>query len=122
MTRSTPAQDAKAQGVWAWILQRLSAVLLFLLLGTHLAVLHYVGENLTINFAGVAMRMKNVLYLLVDGGLLTFGLYHALNGVRAVLFDFGFGQSGRRAITVILLVVGVTFLLWGMYALTAFLK
>ncbi len=119
MTQLTPA---KAQGIWAWILQRLSAVLLFVLLGTHLGVLHYVSENLTINFAGVALRMKSVLYLVIDGGLLSVGLYHALNGLRAVLFDFGFGENGRRAITYILLVAGVAFLLWGMYALAAFLK
>jgi succinate dehydrogenase cytochrome b556 subunit len=122
MTQPTPAQGAKAEGVWAWILQRLSAVLLFLLLGTHLAVLHYVSENLTINFAGVAMRMKILLYLIVDGGLLSVGLYHALNGLRAVLFDFNFGESGRRAITYTLLVAGVAFLLWGMYGLAAFLQ
>jgi succinate dehydrogenase cytochrome b556 subunit len=111
-----------AQGVWAWILQRITAVLLLFLLGTHLAVLHYVDENLTITFVGVAARMKSVLYMLVDGGLLTFGLYHALNGLRTVLFDFGFGEGGRRAITYILLVVGVVFLLWGFYALAAFLR
>jgi succinate dehydrogenase cytochrome b556 subunit len=119
MTQPTPA---KAQGVWAWILQRLSAVLLFVLLGTHLAVLHYVDENLVITFAGVAARMKSVLYLIVDGGLLSVGLYHALNGLRAVIFDFGFGESVRRAITYMLLVVGVAFLLWGTYALAAFLQ
>ncbi|MDP3046674.1 MAG: hypothetical protein Q8O07_04280 [Chloroflexota bacterium] len=121
-TQPTPAHDAKAQGVWAWILQRLSAVLLFVLLGTHLGVLHYVDENLVINFAGVAARMKSVLYLIIDCGLLSVGLYHALNGLRAVIFDFGFGESGRRAITYTLLVVGVAFLLWGTYALAAFLK
>jgi succinate dehydrogenase hydrophobic anchor subunit len=90
MTNPAPVHDARAQGVWAWILQRLSAVLLFVLLGTHLAVLHYVDENLVISFAGVAARMKSVLYLIVDGGLLSVGLYHALNGLRAVIFDFGF--------------------------------
>ena len=73
---------ASAQGVWAWILQRITAVLLAFFLGTHLAVLHYVDENLLINFAGVAARMKSVLYLFIDGGLLLIGLYHALNGVR----------------------------------------
>ena len=113
---------ASAQGVWAWILQRLTAVLLIFFLGTHLAVLHYVDENLIINFAGVATRMKSVLYLFVDGGLLLVGLYHALNGLRAVILDFGFGENGRRAITYILIVVGAAFAILGLYALAAFLK
>jgi succinate dehydrogenase cytochrome b556 subunit len=119
MMQQTPA---RAQGVWAWILQRITAVLLFVLLGTHLIVLHFVPDNLTINFIGVAARMKSVLYLIVDGGLLTVGLYHALNGLRAVLLDLGFSENGRRNITYVLLVVGVAFLLWGLYALAAFLK
>ena len=111
-----------AQGVWAWILQRITAVLLAVFLGTHLFVLHYVNENLLINFAGVAARMKSVLYLVVDGGLLVIGLYHALNGVRAVLLDVVVSESGRRSVTAVMWVLGVAFALLGLYTLTAFLK
>jgi succinate dehydrogenase cytochrome b556 subunit len=113
---------ASAQGVWAWILQRITAVLLAVFLGTHLAVLHYVDENLVINFAGVATRMKSALYLFVDGGLLIIGLYHALNGVRAVILDFVVGESARRSVTAVMWVLGVAFALLGLYALAAFLK
>ena len=113
---------ATAQGVWAWVLQRVTAVLLVIFLGTHLAVLHYIPANLTINFIGVAARMKDVLYIVVDGGLLIIALYHALNGLRAVLFDFNFGPTGRRNINIILWVLGVVFALLGLYTLTAFFK
>ena len=112
--------SVRPQGVWAWILQRVTAVLLFIFLGTHLVVLHYVDENLVINFAGVAARFKSVLYVIVDSGLLAIGLYHALNGLRAVIFDFVASESARRAITYVLLVVGVAFLLWGAAALAVF--
>ncbi len=47
MTQS-PSQP---QGVWAWIWQRITAVLLVVFLGTHIFVLHYVPENLNIDFA-----------------------------------------------------------------------
>lgn len=118
----TQRAAATAQGVWAWVLQRVTAVLLAFFLGTHLAVLHYVDDNLIITFAGVATRMKSVLYIFVDGGLLIIALYHALNGVRAILFDFGFGAAGRRNIDIVLWVVGVVFALLGLYTLTAFFK
>ncbi len=114
--------SAKPEGVWAWILQRVTAVLLALFLGTHLFVLHYIPENLTINFIGVAARFKSVLYLIVDSGLLAIGLYHALNGLRAVLFDYIAGENARRSITYVLWVVGVAFLLWGAAALTKFMS
>lgn len=112
----------KTQGIWAWILQRISAVLLLVFLGTHLLVLHYIPENLIITFAGVAARCKSTLYVAVDGGLLAIALYHGLNGLRGILFDYIAGESARRAITWALLVVGVAFLLWGAYTLAAFTK
>ena len=113
---------AKTQGVWPWILQRISAVLLLLLLGTHLAVLHFVPANLSINFVGVSARMQSLLYLVVDSGLLAVGLYHALNGVRNVLFDYIVKDRPRRVINGVMWIMGAAFTLWGAYALTAFVK
>lgn len=113
---------ASAQGVWAWILQRITAVLLAFFLGTHLFVLHYIDENLLINFAGVAARMKSVLYLFIDGGLLLVALYHALNGVRAVILDYFPGENARRSVTTVMWVLGIAFAILGLYTLTAFLK
>jgi succinate dehydrogenase / fumarate reductase membrane anchor subunit len=114
--------SAKPQGVWAWILQRITAVLLVVFLGAHLLVLHYVPENMDISFLGVAARFKSVLYIIIDSGLLAVALYHGLNGVRNILFDFVGDEGKRRALNGVMVVVGLAFLLWGAYALTAFVK
>lgn len=114
--------SAKPQGVWAWILQRLSAVLLVVLLGTHIFVLHFVPENMTINFLGVAARFKSLLYLIIDSGLLAVGLYHGLNGIRNVVFDFVLAEGTRRILNVLLFIIGLAFLIYGAYALTFFMK
>lgn len=113
---------ARPRGVWAWIFQRITAVLLVVLLGTHIAILHYVPENMNINFIGVAARLKSVLYLSVDSGLLAVGLYHGLNGVRNVLFDYIVKEGPRRALNAVMWIVGIAFTFWGAYALTAFVK
>jgi len=112
----------KPQGVWAWILQRVTAVLLVVFLGTHLFVLHYIPDNMNINFLGVAARFKSVLYLVIDSGLLAVALYHALNGIRNVLFDFVVDDGARRAFNSLFWLVGLAFLIWGAYALTFFVK
>lgn len=112
----------KPQGVWAWILQRITAALLLFFLGAHIFVLHYVPENLNISFLGVAARFKSVLYLFIDSGLLAVSLYHGFNGVRNVLFDFISDEGKRNIINMFLLVAGLAFFLWGAYALTFFLK
>jgi succinate dehydrogenase / fumarate reductase membrane anchor subunit len=114
--------SAKPQGVWAWILQRITAVLLVFFLGAHLFVLHYVSENMNINFLGVAARFKGLLYVIIDSGLLAVALYHGLNGVRNVLFDFIADESKRRALNVLFWLVGLVYLIWGAYALTFFVK
>jgi succinate dehydrogenase / fumarate reductase membrane anchor subunit len=77
---------------------------------------------MNINFLGVAARFKSVLYLIVDSGLLAVALYHGLNGVRNVLFDFVANDGKRRALTIVLIVVGIAYLIWGAYALTFFVK
>ncbi len=114
--------SAKPQGVWAWIWQRITAVLLAVFLGTHIFVLHYIPANMTITFAGVAVRFQSVLYLVIDSALLAISLYHGLNGVRNVLFDFVIADGTRRLWNILFWIVGVVFLLWGAYALTFFLK
>ena len=118
MTQLAP----KPQGVWAWILQRITAALLLVLLGAHIAIMHFIPANLSINFIGVAARMQSVLYLFVVGGLLAVGLYHALNGVLNVLFDCVVKQGPRRAINTVMWIMGIGFTLWGAYARTAFVK
>jgi len=119
---SRPQIIARPQGVWGWIIQRITAVLLFVFLGVHLAVLHFVPANMDINFLGVAARFQSLLYLITDTGLLITGMYHALNGVRNVMFDFVVDDHKRRAINVFLIAAGVAFTLWGTYALFMFLK
>lgn len=114
--------SAKPQGVWAWIWQRITAVLLAVFLGTHIFVLHYIPANMTINFVGVAFRFQSMLYLVIDSALLALSLYHGLNGVRNVLFDFVIADGTRRAFNIFFWIIGVAFLLWGAYALTFFVK
>lgn len=119
---ATATTSVKTQGAWAWIWQRLTAALLLFLLGTHIFVLHFVPENMNIDFAGVAFRFKSVLYFVIDGGLLAASLFHGLNGVRNILFDYIVADNKRNLISIILTVVGLGFLAWGAYALTFFLK
>ena len=50
--------------------------------------------------------------------LLAAGIFHALNGLRMVLMDYWFSSRSRaRLLTVGLLVVGLAFLGYGIWAL-----
>ncbi len=109
-------------GMWAWLLQRVTAVLLFVALGAHTWVLHYknVGEKIT--FQGVVDRFGSPWLVAMDVSLLTLGVYHALNGVRSVIFDFGISERSQKIVTWGLVVVGAVALLFGINTLLMFLR
>ncbi len=110
-----------ARGVLGWLLQRLTAVLLVLVLGTHLYVLHFAGEHAVLTVAGVSVRLKTVTYMLVDYSLLGLALYHGLYGLRSVILDYTTRPGVARAWTIALWVVGLVAFAYGAYALVPFI-
>lgn len=107
------------QGFGAWILQRISAVILIVLVAVHFGIMHFVDPTAEITFAATSLRFKSALYFLVDAGLLVIGLFHGLNGIRNILLDY-FPRSGR-AIGMGACLVGIVFTGYGATALYAFL-
>ena len=97
-SRSTPTN------VWLWLFQRVSAVLLVVILGVHLWLA---------NFGQASSSLRAVLGV----ALLGLALFHGLNGARTVIFDFNIGAQARKFTTMLLLLLGVVSLLFGMYGL-----
>ena len=111
-----------ATGLWAWLLQRVTAVLIFIALGAHIWVIHYDVVGADITYKSVLHRFGSPWLVTMDVALLATGVYHALNGLRAIIFDFGLSAKAQRTITWVLVLVGVLALLFGINALTAFLR
>jgi len=109
-------------GTWPWIMQRLSGLFLLIFLGIHLWVLHYVEHGVEITIASVQIRLRNVLFVVVDYLMLTFAVYHGLNGVRNVLYDLWFGERTRKMITVVLTLLGIALTIMGLIILLPFLQ
>lgn len=98
LARPTPTN------VWLWLFQRITAVLLVVVLGVHLWLA---------NFGQPTASLRAILGVI----LLGLALFHGLNGVRTVILDFNVGTQGRKFVTMILLLVGVASLLFGMHGL-----
>ncbi len=109
-------------GLWAWLLQRLTAVLLVLFLGIHLWVTHFVEPGVPFTFDSVAERMRGPLFRFVDLALLALVIYHGLNGVRMVVLDFGVGLRRAKLLTWTLILFGILGFLFGLNALWPFLS
>lgn len=102
--------------MWAWLLQRVTAVLLLLGLAVHIIVTHALGLG-ELSFENVGTRLGSVFFVVLDLGLLAAGLFHGLNGLRGVLLDYGFSGGSRRVLSAFLWVVGIAAFAYGTWAL-----
>lgn len=119
---------SKVAGTWLWFAQRLSAVLLVVLLGIHIYISHFsgVGEEESgetlITFGEVSLRLDSLIYVVVDYSMLAMVLFHGLNGTRTVLFDFDMFAKRKKLVDVALFVVGLAALVWGIFILFPFIN
>ncbi|MFQ5826504.1 MAG: hypothetical protein ACE5IA_04010, partial [Dehalococcoidia bacterium] len=114
-------EEVSQASAWGWLVQRLTAALIFVFLGTHFWVLHFavIGERIT--FERVQERLSSPWFIALDLALLATALYHALYGIRGIIIDFGIGPKARGAISWMLVAVGVAGFALGLRALLAFL-
>lgn len=95
----------KGVGMWAWILFRISGLVLVAYLFVHIWVISQ-GR------VGGATQLNN-LFKMFDKPVLVFFdlmlvaavLYHALNGVRVILMDLGVGIRQHKAVYWVCMVV-----------------
>jgi len=112
---------SKVAGTWAWFFQRLSAVLLVILLAAHIIAAHYWPVGGEISVDTVNERLKNVAFIAIDYSMLAMVLLHGLNGTRTVLFDFDMFIKRRKAVDIGLWILGIATMIWGIVILWPFI-
>lgn len=104
-------------GMWSWLFQRVTAVLLIVCLAIHLILTHLANIG-QLDYSNVGRRVAHGGVTAVDIILLAAGIYHALNGLRMVLMDYWFTSRRRAlALTIGLWVIGLAFMAYGTWAL-----
>lgn len=104
-------------GVWGWFMQRVTAVVLIVGLGTHLVATHIlsVGE---LSYDNIAERLAGLFFTVIDVSLLAAAIYHGLNGLRMVVLDYFWkSRRARRVFTGLLWAFGGAFFVFGLWAL-----
>lgn len=113
---------AKTRGTWAWLLQRVTAVLIIVFLGIHIFLAHF--SNLSgdmLSWDSVQGRVQALPLLFVDYALLITAIFHGLNGLRMIGFDFILSNTKRRIIDVLLWILGIAAVIWGLAIFAPFL-
>jgi succinate dehydrogenase / fumarate reductase cytochrome b subunit len=88
---------AMRTGTAAWLLQRLSGIFLTIYLIAHIIVIgsSVWGED---SFDDLLSTFDKAPFLVLDAGLLGIVAFHAVNGLRLILFDFAIGLRYQKAL------------------------
>jgi succinate dehydrogenase cytochrome b556 subunit len=108
-------------GIWAWLLQRVTGILLVFYLFVHLWILHYANLPNKVAFDEILARLQSPLFLVFDLMLLALIIFHALNGVRVIIIDFGISSRAQKILFLALMLLGFVMFLFGVYALWPFI-
>jgi succinate dehydrogenase / fumarate reductase cytochrome b subunit len=103
----TETLDRSRGGMWPWLGQRVTAVVIIVTIMVHLVLTHFVAIG-QLSYDNIGERLATTAVLANDVLLLVAVTYHALNGVRMVV---------RRGFDVFLWVVGILGVVYGIWAL-----
>ncbi len=87
----------KATGMWAWLFFRISGLILVFYLGAHIIIIstgQFGADGETLN--NLMRFFDHPVAVILDLALVVAVLYHALNGVRIILMDFGIGVRRHK--------------------------
>ena len=96
-----------------WLLQRLTAAFLVIVLAYHFVLLHFVNHAYEITFAGTQARMSQVGYFITMVLFLIAGTFHGVNGVYNALVNQGLQGTQKTAVKWLLVVAGVMLIVQG---------
>jgi succinate dehydrogenase / fumarate reductase cytochrome b subunit len=87
--------------MWAWLLFRASGLLLVLYLFAHIVVTslsHFGGTGEGNTYTQLMEFFEHPVAIILDLLLVAVVLYHAFNGVRVILMDFGVGIQRHKVV------------------------
>ncbi|MBI2858021.1 MAG: succinate dehydrogenase, cytochrome b556 subunit [Chloroflexi bacterium] len=99
-------------GMWAFVLHRLTGLVVGLYLMAHIIVISTAAVAGKLSFDNLMEAMRVPWIIVLELVLIAAVLYHLLNGVRLLLFDMGIGARQQKSIFWAFMVVGVGVMAW----------
>ncbi len=106
------------EGMWSWVGHRITGVLIFVFLLTHVLDTSLVRVSPEA-YDAVIGTYKNPVVALGEAGLVAAILFHAFNGIRIMLVDF-WGQGARYQKVMFYVVLGLAAVLFIPFAVRHF--
>ena len=96
-----------------WLIQRITAAFLVVVLAYHFLMLHFVNHAYEITFAGTQARMSQIGYFATMVLFLIAGAFHGINGVYNALVNQGLDGTQKTVVKWLLVVAGTLLILQG---------
>ena len=90
-----------------WLLQRLTAAFLVIVLAFHFMQLHFVNHAADVTFAGTSARMSQPGYFVAMVGFGLTATFHGVNGVYNGLVNQGLDGTGKQVVKYGLIIAGL---------------
>jgi succinate dehydrogenase hydrophobic membrane anchor protein len=99
-------KETSKTGAVAWLLQRITAVILFVLLIIHFVTYHFIAKGVY-PWKEVVARMQSPWFNLMQFIFLAAVLFHGLNGIWMVTEDYIHNRTWRMVVYSLILLVGL---------------
>lgn len=106
-------RETSKAGAIGWLLQRISAVVVFVLLIAHFVTYHFVAQGV-FTWRDVVTKMQSPWFNLTQFLFLISALFHGLNGVWIIVEDYIHAKRWRLFIFSLILLVGTSLFFIGM--------
>jgi len=104
-------------GMWAWVGHRLTGILLVVYVFLHLSFLSQASLSHE-SFDELMERMSQPMFVFFDFLLVCAVIFHAMNGLRVVLFDMGIGIRKQKLVFWIMMAIAAVLVLVGFWAIS----
>lgn len=105
-------QSSRSTGSTAWVIQRITGIVLVVVMIGHYILMHYNPES-GHSYEAVLARMQSSWYRVLDLTFIVLGMYHGLNGVWGIFRDYKLKPWQSITVFSLILVLGLAFTLWG---------
>lgn len=96
-----------------WLLQRVTAAFLIVVLAFHFFLLHFVNHASEITFAGSQYRMQDLGYYSLMVLFLITATFHGVNGVYNALVNQGLSGTQKTVVKWVLIVASLLLIVQG---------
>ena len=100
-------------GGTGWLLQRITAGFLIVVLAFHFFLLHFVNHAADVTFLGSAERMAQTGYFVTMILFLVTATFHGVNGVYNALLNQGLTGRPKQAVRAVLAIASVLLIVQG---------